>query len=228
MGCYLEDYRARVGTWAGRDSWRGVAKRGVSKRGDENGTTGKSLGFKMLIFSILAVLLIIGGIEQNPGPAAEMENTVRVLCTGCGRNLKSGIQCELCERWYHYSCGNTKAQTAETENWYCDKCRTEKVRVLQEKLENALRQVDELKIRNKGLEAMLQIAGSGDKDLMTTREKEVKCMVVGDSLVRNVGAEHEGMKVECLPGIKNGTATQSYGKEGASWCRNTDYTRGYK
>jgi hypothetical protein len=98
MGCYLEDYRARVGTWAGRLSWRGVAK-----RGEEFGTTGKSLGVTTLIFSILAVLLIIGGIEQNPGPAAEMENTVRVLCTGCGINLKSGIQCELCERWYHYS-----------------------------------------------------------------------------------------------------------------------------
>jgi hypothetical protein len=98
--------------------------------------------------------------------------------------------------------GNTKAQTAERENWCCDKCRTEKVRVLQEKLENTLRQVDELKIRNKELEAILQMAGSGDIDSMTTREKEVKCMVVGDSLVRNVGAEHEGMMVECLPGIK--------------------------
>jgi len=28
------------------------------------------------------------------------------------------------------------------------------------------------------------------------------CMVVGDSIVRNVGAEHEDMKVECFPGIK--------------------------
>jgi len=28
MGCYLEDYRARVGTWAGRFSWRGVSRRG--------------------------------------------------------------------------------------------------------------------------------------------------------------------------------------------------------
>jgi len=27
-------------------------------------------------------------------------------------------------------------------------------------------------------------------------------MVVGDSIVRNVGAEHEDMKVECVPGIK--------------------------
>jgi hypothetical protein len=156
----------------------------------------------MLSFSILAVLLIIGGIEQNPGPAAEMENTVQILCSGCGRNLKSGIQCELCVQWYHYSCGNVKAQTAERENWCCDKCRTEKVRVLEEKLQNALRQIDELTVRNRELEAKLQMAGSGDKGSMPTKQKAVKCMVVGDSLVRNVGAEHADMNVECFPGIK--------------------------
>ena len=37
---------------------------------------------------------------------------------------------------------------------------------------------------------------------MPTKQKITKCMVVGDSIVRNVGAEHEDMKVECFPGIK--------------------------
>jgi len=50
---------------------------------------------------VLAVLLIICGVEQNPGTALEVENTVRLFSAGCGRNLKSGIQCELCGRWYH-------------------------------------------------------------------------------------------------------------------------------
>jgi hypothetical protein len=143
------------------------------------------LGLTMLSSLILAVLLIIGGIELNPGPAVEMENTVRVLCTGCGINLKSGIKCEQCERWYHYRCGNVKVQTAERENWCCDKCRSEKVRVLQEKLQNALRQINELKVRNRELEAKLQMAGSGEKKSAAEIQK-VKCMVVGDSIVRNV------------------------------------------
>jgi len=65
-------------------AWRGVAWLGVGKRGDDIETTGKCLGLTMLSSLILAVLLIIGGIEQNPGPAVEMENTVRVLCIGCG------------------------------------------------------------------------------------------------------------------------------------------------
>ena len=108
MGCDLEDYRARVGTWAGRCTWRGV-----SRHGDANGKTGDCLGLTVLSSKVLAVLLIIGGVEQNPGPVLEVENTVRLLCTGCGRNLKSGIQCELCGRWYHYSCGSMKAQAAK-------------------------------------------------------------------------------------------------------------------
>jgi hypothetical protein len=46
------------------------------------------------------------------------------------------------------------------------------------------------------------MVGSGDKDSMPTKEKVFKCMVVGDSLVRNVVAEHADMKVECFSGIK--------------------------
>ena len=76
----------------------------MSRRGDANGTTGDCLGFTVLSSTVLALLLIIGGIEQNPCPDVEVENTVRLTCTGCNRNLKSGIQCELCGRLYHYSC----------------------------------------------------------------------------------------------------------------------------
>ena len=108
MGCYLKDYRARVRTWAGRFSWSGV-----SRRGNANGATGDCWGLTVLSSMVLAVLLIIGGVKQNPVPA--VEDAVRLLCAVCARNLKSGIQCELCELWYHYSCGSVKAQAAERE-----------------------------------------------------------------------------------------------------------------
>ena len=91
---------------------------------------------------------------------------------------------------------------AEREKWNCDKCRTEKVRMLQEELQNALRQSDELKARNRELEAKLLMAGTGERDTMPTKQKFTKCMVVSDSIVRNVGAEHADMKVDCIPGIK--------------------------
>ena len=99
------------------------------------------------------MLQIIAGVEQNPGPSVEVENTVRPLCSGCGWNLKSGIQYEHCGQWYHYSCGSVKAQAAEREYWNCVKCRNEMVIILQEDLQNALRQIDELKARNRELEA---------------------------------------------------------------------------
>jgi hypothetical protein len=75
-----------VGTWVRRLSWRGVPR-----RGDANRTTGDCLKLTVLSAMILAILLITGGIEQNPGPVVEGESTLRLLCTRCGRNLKSGI-----------------------------------------------------------------------------------------------------------------------------------------
>ena len=96
----------------------------------------------MLTTMVLPVLLMMDGSEQSPDPVVEGENTGRILCTGCGRNLKPGIQCELCGLWYHHSCGSVKAQAAERGNWNCDKCRTDKLRILQQDLQNALRQID--------------------------------------------------------------------------------------
>ena len=110
------------------------------------------------------MISVIVVVERNPGNVVEVENTVRLLCSGCGRNLKSGIQCELCGRWYHYSCGSVKAQAAQGQNWNCDKCSTEKVRMLQVDLQNTLRQIDELKARNMELEAKLLMAGTGKRD----------------------------------------------------------------
>jgi len=95
-----------------------------------------------------------------------------------------------------------EAQAAERGNWNCDKCRTEKVRMLQEDLQNALRQIDKLKARNIELETKLLMAGTEKRDTMSTKQKITMCMVVGYSLLRNVGAEHADMKVECFPGIK--------------------------
>ena len=50
MGCDLEYYRARVGTWAGRCTWRGVFR-----HCDANGTTGDCLGLTVLSSMVLAM-----------------------------------------------------------------------------------------------------------------------------------------------------------------------------
>jgi hypothetical protein len=50
---------------------------------------------------------------------------------------------------------------------------------------------------------MLILAGAGKRDTPLAKQKTAKCVVVGDSIIRNVGAEHADMREECFPGIKS-------------------------
>jgi hypothetical protein len=140
----------------GRET-RGLAGTGVvTLTGDCSG-----LGLTVLSSIVLAVLLVTGVAEQNPGPGVEAENTIQLVCTECGKNLKSGIQCELCGSWYHYGCLSVKVQMAEREKWSCEKCKTERFLKLQEDLQNALRQIDDLKFRNRELQEKLLLVKPG-------------------------------------------------------------------
>ena len=47
----------------------------TAKCSDDIGAKSKCLGLTLLSSLIIAVLLIIGGIEQNPGPSGEMDST---------------------------------------------------------------------------------------------------------------------------------------------------------
>jgi len=72
--------------------------------GHNGNVRGRSyLGIVVLCAAALAVLLVIGGVEQNPGPSVEAESIMQVLCSGCDRNLKSGTQCDMCGRWFYNS-----------------------------------------------------------------------------------------------------------------------------
>jgi hypothetical protein len=57
----------------------------------------------------------------------------------------------------------------------------------QEDLQNARRQIDEVKATNRELEAKLLLEGNGKRNTVPTKQKSTKCMVVGDSILRNVG-----------------------------------------
>ena len=62
-----------------------MAWRGVSRRGDANRTTGGCLELTVLLSMVLALLLMIGGTEQNSGPVVELESTVQLLLLGAAR-----------------------------------------------------------------------------------------------------------------------------------------------
>jgi len=86
MGCYLKDYLSRVGTWAARTSWATMTTWCIP---EGNGRVISCLGAMILCAKTLAVLLVIDGVEKNPGPGVEAENILQVVCCGCDRNIKS-------------------------------------------------------------------------------------------------------------------------------------------
>ena len=148
------------------------------------------LGSISLCATTLAVLLVIGGVEKNPGPGVLAEKIMQVLCSGCDRNLKSGTQCDTCGRWFHNSHGNVNVLVAESGKWICDKCRSERLRLLEEKLQKALLQIDNLTRKNKALEEHLQLAAAeraaGKRNTAPGHLKGGECLVLGDSIMQNV------------------------------------------
>jgi hypothetical protein len=78
---YLEEYRARVGTRAARFPWRSAVGH-VGSRGEK---TYKGTVIQCAV--VIGTLLIIGGLQLNPGP---VENIVQVSCSGCNRTFKVG------------------------------------------------------------------------------------------------------------------------------------------
>jgi hypothetical protein len=129
MGCYLEDYRASVSTWSARTSW---------PTANGNGRVIFCLGTVVLCARTLAVLLVTG-VQNKSGPGVEAENIMQIAWSECDRNLKSGgTQYDTCGRWFHNSCGNVKVHLAKSGKWICDKSRSKRLRLLEEKLQNAL------------------------------------------------------------------------------------------
>ena len=91
------------------------------------------LGTMILWPATLAVLLVIGGVEKNPGPAVEAEKILQVLCRVWNRNLKLRTQCNKCGLWLLNSCDNFVAQVVENGKWICVICSSERPGLLEEK-----------------------------------------------------------------------------------------------
>jgi hypothetical protein len=95
----------------------------------------------------------------------------------------------------------------EIGKWVCDRCRWEKVHLLEEKLQNALLDIEDPRRKNKRMEEQLRVAAASgsevDKcDKVQGHHEGKKCLVLGDSVIQNVGTEHRNTVVECFPGIR--------------------------
>jgi hypothetical protein len=87
-GCYLEDYQAQVGSWAARTSW---VTRTTWRTSQVNGRVISCLGTMILCAMTLAVLLVMVGVEKNPGPGVEAEKILQVLCSRSDRNFNQEL-----------------------------------------------------------------------------------------------------------------------------------------
>ena len=81
MGFYLEEYRDRVGTWNTRSSWRSAVGHVATRRGNIY------MGSMILCAVVLASLLMIRGVESNPG---SVDNIVQVSCSSYDKELEEG------------------------------------------------------------------------------------------------------------------------------------------
>ena len=85
-----------------------------------------------------------------------------------------------------------RSRMAESGKWVRDTCRLERLRILEEKLQDALQKIDMLSRKNNTLEEKLRLAtegreeGNGDKVQCYTKGGEI--LVLGDSIIRNVGS----------------------------------------
>jgi hypothetical protein len=145
-------------------------------------------------------------VEKNPGPGVEAEKIMHVVCSGYDSNLKSGTQCDTCGGWFHNSCVNVKVQVPQSGKWICDKCRSERARLLEEKPQNGFLQIDDLTRKNKELEEQLRLTNAGREvgrwNTVPSDRKGEECLVVGYSIIWNVGTECSDIKVECFPDIR--------------------------
>jgi hypothetical protein len=76
---------------------------------------------------------------------------------------------------------------AEGGKWICDKRRSERLRLLDKKLHNALLQMDDLTRKNKALEEQLQLAAAGKevgrRDTVLGRLKGGEWLVLCNSII---------------------------------------------
>jgi hypothetical protein len=155
----------------------------------------------ILCATTLGVLLVIGGVQKNPRPGVEAEKIVQVVSSVCDGKIKSGTPCSTCGLWFHNICGNVKAQVPVSGKWICGKCRSERLRLLEEKLQNALLQIDDLARKNLALAEQLPLTTVGRevgrRDTMPGDRKGGEGLVLGTSIIRNVGNECSDMKNKC-------------------------------
>jgi hypothetical protein len=73
----------QLGTWTARALWRAQGR-------NNNGQVRSYLANMCRCAAVWAILIVTGGVEQNPGPGVEGESFMYVNFGACERTQKSG------------------------------------------------------------------------------------------------------------------------------------------
>ena len=75
------------------------------------------------LFSIIQILLILSGIETNPGP-----DNIKYPCSLCNKNCgtnQASVACDSCNKWFHKHCLHMNSaifNSLKNVSWYCCNC----------------------------------------------------------------------------------------------------------
>ncbi|KAK7862342.1 hypothetical protein R5R35_011570 [Gryllus longicercus] len=201
MGCSLEVYRARIGNWAGRAGC-GELRASFPRR---DGYLGLTATVSVLLVSLISVLLVIGGLELNPGPT----------CFVCRRALKSGAECSVCGKWYHNSCERIRDVDIIGDEWSCNRCTRKNVKVLSERVrafedENIQLRQENLRLARAVEESRAKLAKT-PKPAMSTARKKTEAATAARVETATVTAARE--KTETVTAAREETATVTAARE---------------
>ena len=141
MGCYLENHGARVGTWGARTSWGTTATWRNSQGNDE----------WCIVWGndcMYSDFYCATGIWWAAGTSWSWCGDWEDFCSGCGRNLKSGTRCNTRDAGSIAAGAMLEMKWWIKGKWICHKCRSERLRLVEETLQIALRQIDGLRREN--------------------------------------------------------------------------------
>ena len=119
------------------------------------------------------------GRDKVEKAASEAEEASEEKCGKCNKEVvKDGIECEVCERWFHCKCekvavGTYKAlEQDKALHWYCGGCSRGVVNTwkrLQEKQEFLEKEVVQIKEEIKGMKMLTGKVSQMEKDINTDR-----------------------------------------------------------
>lgn len=151
---------------------------------------------------------------------ARKGNTKSLKCKSCVKNLRDGVQCIKCDKWYHFNCAGVIADECAHENWKCGDCNVVQVSVdtwkekndvieqLKKELEEARKRIIDVEEENSVLKEILREEEEGHGKLWTrvvkegiaktkinpkteAKNKSASVRIIGDSMLRYSG---EGCK----------------------------------